>query len=730
MRMITGNNDISANAFLFGDSNGPWKTETFTRSLENETAKGLGFRMNGQMFQQIAVAIDRKFIRPRGPGEEGEYEAGESDGENPFDAGAGHSMKVAIASYARIRNLTRGLTPESIDIFRAICDIWHKWLGVASRDVRPAEKSVRLSLTEHEKLHEINRIMMELHGPGYKWLSPLQRRAVESSVSGISPLFIILPTGTGKTLAFLVPALMKGSGVTVVITPLVALGEDLVRRCNDASLDSVLYRRESQRRAKVVVVITETAGGDDFHQFITDLQMEGRLERVVWDEAHKLVTDKQYRLAITESNKLVLRVPVMFLSATCPPHFVTEICESMVLPEPQVVRQEYCKPSFIYSVKICQDVRHAVRKRLQEWLVTRNVNSKILVFCRTKGECSSLAQEYGGRKYYSNLANKAQQLEDWTEGLMVATGALGAGIDINDILDVLHMGPPYSMADYIQESGRGGRKGEVVNADIFLSQNDYTDLMALPEDSLTDDEVALQMYLRGDVCRNEILTGYLNGRELAKNCRVAGALLCDICQGVIDYRELKRKQDSAMAEQDREFKRRRTYDQQAQMKQDLVRKTALIWERINLALAEIGMNCPLCWFLEMEDFSGHEMRDCRTWQDIFGRQSAGELRRRFLDLSRLKNTCWTCGLPGDRCEMYSTQRVKCRRQDFVFPVAVYFSVVKDTGYWEEVHKILKRNYSGLSVLCQALVKRARCLEENGSVAFSIWTQIFQMRMRV
>ena len=73
--MITGNNDISANAFLFGDSDGPWKTETFTRSLENETAKGLGFQMNGQMFRQIAVAIDRKFIRLRGPGEEDEYEA-------------------------------------------------------------------------------------------------------------------------------------------------------------------------------------------------------------------------------------------------------------------------------------------------------------------------------------------------------------------------------------------------------------------------------------------------------------------------------------------------------------------------------------------------------------------------------------------------------------------------------------------------------------------------------
>ena len=730
IRMIAGNNDISANAFLFGDSNGPWETRIFTRSLEKETAKGMGFQINTNMYRHIAIAIDRKFIRPRDPGDDSADEEDESDGENPFDAGAGHSMRVAINSYARVRNLTSGLTPESIDIFRAICDRWHKWLGTASRDVRPAEESVRVGLTEHEKRQEIGRIMAELHGTGYRWLSPQQKEAVESSVSGISPLFIILPTGTGKTLAFLVPAMMKGSKVTVVITPLIALGEDLVRRCSDAGLDSVLYRQSSPRRAKVVVVVTETAGGDEFRQFIMDLQMEGRLERVVWDEAHKLATDKQYRLAIDDSNKLALRVPVMFISATCPPNFINQICESMVLPEPHVIRQEYIKPSFIYSVRVCDNLKREIKERLRRWIENRDVGSKMLVFCRTKGECNSWAREYGGRKYYSGLADKAQQLADWMEGLMFATGALGAGLDIDGIEDVMHVGMPYAMADYIQESGRGGRKGEVVRADVFLSWSDYSDLMAAPEEGLTDDELALQKYLRGDICRNEALTVYLNGRELGKNCRTAKSLLCDVCQGRTEYRELKRKQDATMVERDRAVTKRRMYDQQAQMKEELVRRMARIWERIEHVLAEIGMGCPLCWFLEMAEFAGHGMRDCQVWREAFGTLSAGELRRRHLDLAGLKNTCWTCGLPGDRCEMYSTQRIKCQRQDFVFPVAVYFSVVKDTGYWETARKTLKRDYLDLSELCNDLVKRARCLEENGCVGFSMWVEIFKIRARV
>ena len=576
--MIAGNHDISANAFLFGDSNGPWETRIFSKCLERETSKGLGFQVNTNMYRHIAIAIDRKFIRQRDPGEDSDGGDDESDGENPFDAGAGHSMKVAIASYARIRNLTRGLTPESIDIFRAICDKWHRWYGMTSRDVRPAEEGGGLHavLTEREQQQEIERVMVELHGAGYSWISRQQKDAVQSSVSGISPLFVILPTGTGKTLAFLVPALMKGSKVTVVITPLIALGEDLVRRCIDAGLDSAMYRGDSPRRAKVVVVVTETAGGDDFRQFVMDLQMEGRLERVVWDEAHKLVTDKQYRLAIAESNKLTLRVPVIFISATCPPNFINEICELMVLPEPHVVRQEYIKPSFIYSVRVCGNLKQEVKQRLRRWVENRDAGAKMLVFCRTKGECNSWAREYSGRKYYSGLPDKAQQLADWTEGLMFATGALGAGVDIDGIQDVVHVGPPYTMADYIQESGRGGRKGEVVNADVFLSWSDYSDLMAAPGESLTEDELALQKYLRGDICRNEVLTAYLNGRELGKTCITAESLLCDICQGKSEYRELKRKQDAAMLERDRQAKRRRTYDQQAEMKEDLIRRTARI----------------------------------------------------------------------------------------------------------------------------------------------------------
>ena len=78
------------------------------------------------------------------------------------------------------------------------------------------------------------------------------------------------------------------------------------------------------------------------------------------------------------------------------------------------------------------------------------------------------------------------------------------------------------MANYIQESEWGGRKGGFVNADVFLGWSDYGDLMTVPE---KEDELALQRYLRGHVCRNKTLMEYLNGPELAKDCRKAESFL-------------------------------------------------------------------------------------------------------------------------------------------------------------------------------------------------------------
>ena len=91
----------------------------------------------------------------------------------------------------------------------------------------------------------------------------------------------------------------------------------------------------------------------------------------------------------------------------------------------------------------------------------------------------------------------------------------------------------------------------------------------------------------------------------------------------------------------------------------------------------------VCWF-QREDCADHELKECKRWQNAFPRISPRQMRQWNLDFSKVKNSCWSCGLPGDKCEVYQSAKVRCQRQDFVFAVVVYYCVLKEEGYYDVV----------------------------------------------
>ena len=105
----------------------------------------------------------------------------------------------------------------------------------------------------------------------------------------------------------------------------------------------------------------------------------------------------------------------------------------------------------------------------------------------------------------------------------------------------------------------------------------------------------------------------------------------------------------------------------------------------------------------------------------------GGIRRKYFDYNGLKTVCWTCGLPGDRCPDYSNAVQRCSGQDIVLPVVLYFWQQADSPYHELVGRALGRSFKELELLGSELVRRARVLEENGSIAFKIWLEIFKQR---
>jgi len=115
------------------------------------------------------------------------------------------------------------------------------------------------------------------------------------------------------------PALMKGSRNTVVISPLQALADDLMKQCHKLGLDSTAYTPRCQQRSKVTIAVTETAGQPEFRKYICQRStLEEKLDRVVWDEAQMLVTDVDYRESIISSRLLQLAVQMVFITALVP----------------------------------------------------------------------------------------------------------------------------------------------------------------------------------------------------------------------------------------------------------------------------------------------------------------------------------------------------------------------------------------------------------------------------
>jgi Helicase conserved C-terminal domain len=400
----------------------------------------------------------------------------------------------------------------------------------------------------------------------------------------------------------------------------------------------------------------------------------------------------------------------------------------MILPPAQIIRQDFWKPAFKYSVEICSNVDKKAKEMIKRMRDEIGDDGKILVFCKTSKEVIQWAREYkGAKKYYSALRNKDEEWETWTQGIMFATTAVGAGMNKDGIQRVLHIGDPYSLVGYIQEAGRGGRAGDYVEAVIVIDQEIYVNFMSTPRESLTDHEAEWQRYLSGDLCRNEVLTGFLSGTGRA--CSELGTPSCDVChhRRTGSFSGLKRRKEELIAELKNSVKRRKTYDGQARLKEQEVGYRIEMWERFEYVKKEIRAGCPVCWFLADGDFKLHSLRECGMWRGCFGWLTMGGIRMKYVNYSRLKTVCWNCGFPGDRCPEYADATRRCSGQDLVLPVVLYFWQQEDSVYHQAVRKALGRSFKDLETLGQELVRRDRVLEENGSVAFKIWLAIFKLR---
>jgi len=253
------------------------------------------------------------------------------------------------------------LTAESIDVFRAISDKWHKWLDLVSRATEPKTESRLLydELKESTR-EELDIALKEVYGPGAVWRGK-QLEVVTALTKSVSPLMVVLPTGAGKSIAFHLPAKLDKAGSSLVLTPYVALANDMVDECKENRIDVYSYGKGPPRAAKVIVAVMDCVANTSFKEFARGLSESGKLDRVILDEVQSLETDVHYRPNLEAIRTLDLPVPLVLLTATSPDYLTTALQKNLHLRDLTVIREPSHKPNFTYGIEIYEDNEYEQR---------------------------------------------------------------------------------------------------------------------------------------------------------------------------------------------------------------------------------------------------------------------------------------------------------------------------------------------------------------------------------
>lgn len=398
----------------------------------------------------------------------------------------------------------------------------------SAKELALAEFQTRLATegTSRALLDEAFAILFEVDGGR---LSDDQYDVIQQVLAG-RDVFAIMPTGSGKSLTFQLPALIE-EGYTLVISPLVALIQDQVQKLRVLGLPAAglwggLPRTEQQEaidgtsdgRTKVLYVAPE--------RLRRSAELRSMLKRlpptrIVLDEAHCLSHwgfdfRPDYLKVATELEALGVDAPITALTATATPEDREAIEHELRLSDPYRLVRSFERPNLFFVIEgpLSKSKRD---KRLIEILKAVKEKhageaSRIVVYAGTRKDTERLAAllaAYFGEgvlPYHAGLSPfiREETLEAFLShevSTIVATNAFGMGVDAPDIRAVVHYAPPMSIEAYVQEAGRAGRDGRPAYA-VALWGNDSSRLAKfLIEQTYPDTDVARGLLEKADSLR-------------------------------------------------------------------------------------------------------------------------------------------------------------------------------------------------------------------------------------
>lgn len=376
-----------------------------------------------------------------------------------------------------------------------------------------------------------------------------QQAEIIDHVNAGGDAFLLMPTGSGKSLCYQIPSLCR-AGVGIIVSPLIALMQDQVEALKQAGIragainsamaaEAVAQVKQAIRAGAIdlVYVAPERLLMPDF----MDLLEQSKVALFAIDEAHCVSQwGHDFRPHYTQLSELAARfpaVPRIALTATADGPTRKDIIEKLQLGKGRVFVAGFDRPNIHYRIAVKESAKQQILGFIRE-----HADESGIVYCLSRQNVDEMAQwlsaqGYRALPYHAGLdaATRANNQEVFLKEdavIMVATIAFGMGINKPDVRFVAHMSIPKNIEAYYQETGRAGRDGLPAQALMLYGMKDiamqrsFIDGSGAPENQKRIEHQKLGALLglcESARCRRQVLLDYFGDHSQACGN-------CDTCQ--------------------------------------------------------------------------------------------------------------------------------------------------------------------------------------------------------